>query len=107
MAKKQEYQIVPGYGALLGLRDFGYSFKEAIADVVDNSINVEIYVMNKGHKYWKELYDRLLSLDFDLSQMERDIFALVAKPGKLLSEKQCKIIKASEERAADQGVKIN
>ena len=48
MAKKQEYQIVPGYGALLGLRDFGYSFKEAIADVVDNSIDahaskIELY----------------------------------------------------------------
>ena len=82
--------------------------KEHISNqIIDNSINVEIYVMNKGHKYWKELYDRLLSLDFDLSQTERDIFALVAKPGKLLSEKQCKIIKASEERAADQGVKIN
>ena len=54
MNKRQDYQIVPGYGALLGLRDFGYSFKEAIADVVDNSIDahaskIELYATpNEG-----------------------------------------------------------
>ncbi len=54
MIKKENYQVVPGYGALLGLRDFGYSFKEAIADVVDNSIDakaskIELYAMpNEG-----------------------------------------------------------
>jgi len=77
--------------------------KAARIQKIDNGINCQTYVFNKGAEYWQKLSAWAVEKKI-LSDKEMGILAVACRiPDRIPSEKQCAIVLQVEQQATDEG----